>query len=1030
MSTSNLPSASVAAPDSSSVRSNPRQEASNEMRECVERALHTDVRVPVSTYRVQMHKDFTFQHAQAITGYLRQLGIGDFYSSPIFEARPGSMHGYDLTRHDRINPELGGDDGFSRFSSELQRQDMGLLLDIVPNHMGVGNDSIWWQDVLENGHASRYAEYFDIDWAPLKPALRNKLLLPILGDQYGTELESKHIQVTFEDGLFRVHYYDHVMPVAPRTVHLIFDQGEGEQGALPQSFRELLSAIEEVPPHETSNDELREKRQAELKELLPKLRDALRSREIQPFIQKALTTINGIEGDAHSFDRLHTLLDAQPYRLASWRTSAEEINYRRFFDVNDLVGLRMENPEVFAATHCLIRSLVASHQVTGLRIDHCDGMFNPRQYLIRLQLLYLASQCAGARAQQETAANGIERSVLDLVRGYDWSQSQGPLYTVVEKILEPREYLPPEWPVRGTSGYDFVYLANGIFIQSANEQRFNTLYTQILGYRADPDEIIYRSKLQVMQTALASEVYALTNLLSRITASNRKARDFTDNILETVLRQTIAAFPVYRTYIDDRGEYGARDVAFLRYAIARAKRLNPDVDASAFDFLREMLLLHNSPAGAKKPDPQTLYFALKFQQLTGPVMAKGVEDTAFYVYTRFLSSNEVGGSAKSFGISLDTLHQSNQERLKNSPDTMLTTSTHDTKRSEDVRNRLNVLSELPKSWASSVRRWQRMNGKFKQKMEDGRIAPDNNEEYLLYQTILGAWPWEMRLPEDRDNFVERIKQYAFKALSEAKVNLSWINPDPEYMKAVHAFIEAILKPGAKGKENAFVASLNSLLPQLRLFGAINSLAQVVLKTAIPGIPDFYQGNELWELTLVDPDNRRPVDYRLRAEYLDALDAMEKRDGPAAVCRDVLSNLADGRVKLWTTHRALQLRQKERQLFRRGEYQVLEIAGDRQENVIAFLRRDAVTGRSIVAILPRFACTLMRGKAELPLGSAWGNDQLRLPVPPGTRYTNVFTGESFTVPEQQVLPLSALLGSFPVALLAPEAPLVPSTEPSS
>jgi len=986
------------------------------MRECVERVLHTDARVPVSTYRVQMHKDFSFADAQGILGYLKQLGIGDFYSSPIFEARPGSMHGYDLTRHDRLNPELGGNQGFASFSAELQRQGMGLLLDIVPNHMGVGNDSVWWQDVLENGHASRYSEYFDIDWKPLKPAMRNKLLLPILGNQYGTELESKHIQVSIEDGLAKIHYYDHSMPVAPRTVHLIFEQREGGDNPAPDFFRDLLQAIEELPPHETSDDELREKRQAELRELLPKLRDALRSEEMQPVIQKALTQINGIEGDPHSFDRLHALLDAQPYRLASWRTSAEEINYRRFFDVNDLVGLRMENPEVFAATHCLIRSLMASQQVTGLRIDHCDGMFNPRQYLIRLQLLYLASQCAGPAPKQETAANAIERSVLDPVRGYDWSQSQGPLYTVVEKILEPREYLPSEWPVRGTSGYDFVYLANGIFIQSANEKRFNILYAQLLGHPADPDEIIYRSKLQVMQTALASEVYALTNLLSRIAASNRKARDFTDNILETVLRHTIAAFPVYRTYIDDRGEYGARDVAFLRFAIARAKRLNPDVDASAFDFLRETLLLQNTLTSTRqKPDPQILYFALKFQQLTGPVMAKGVEDTAFYVYTRFLSSNEVGGSAKSFGISLDTLHQSNQERLRHSPDTMLTTSTHDTKRSEDVRNRLNVLSEIPQLWSSSVHRWQRMNAKFKQKMEDGRVAPDNNEEYLLYQTILGAWPWQMETPQARENFLDRIKQYAFKALSEAKVNLSWINPDPDYIKAVHAFITAILMPGPKGKESPFVASLNSLLPQLRFFGAVNSLSQVVLKIAVPGVPDFYQGNELWELTLVDPDNRRPVDYRLRAGYLDGLQSLAEREGAPAVCRDVLSNLADGRVKLWTTHCALQLRRKEHEIFRRGEYIALEMAGERQENLIAFLRRDARSGRSVLAALPRFACSLMRGKLEMPLGQAWGNDQLRIPVAAGTRYTNVFTGESLTVPEEQVLPLSAVFKMYPVAL---------------
>jgi (1->4)-alpha-D-glucan 1-alpha-D-glucosylmutase len=1004
-------------PGTATAKTNQRQEASNDMRECVERTLHTDARVPVSTYRVQMHKNFTFADAAGIAGYLKQLGIGDFYSSPIFEARPNSMHGYDVSRHDRLNPEIGGADGFSSFSQELTRQGLGLLLDIVPNHMGVGNDSIWWQDVLENGHASQYSEYFDIDWKPLKAALRNKLLLPILGDQYGAELESKHIQVSIEDGRPLVHYYDHSMPIAPRTLPMLF----GEPGAPDAGLRELLRRLEDVPPHETSNDELKEQRRAQLAELLPQLRETLRSPEMQPLIQQSLAAINGIEGDPHSFDRLHLLLDAQPYRLASWRTSAEEINYRRFFDVNDLVGLRMENPAVFAETHCLIRSLIAAHKVTGLRVDHCDGMFNPRQYLIRLQLLYLASQCAGETPQQETAANGIERSILDPVRGYDWSQSQGPLYVVVEKILEPREYLPPEWPVRGTSGYDFVYLANGIFIQKANEKRFDAIYAHVLSYPADPDEIIYRSKLQVMQTALASEVYVLTNLLSRIAASNRRARDFTDNILETVLRETIASFPVYRTYIDDRGEYTERDVAFLRSAIARAKRLNPDINASAFDFLRETLLLRgSSPANGKqhKPDPEILYFALKFQQLTGPVMAKGVEDTTFYVYTRFLSSNEVGGSAKSFGISLETLHQSNQERLNHSPDSMLTTSTHDTKRSEDVRNRLNVLSEIPQNWSAAIRRWQRMNSKFKQTLEDGRTAPDNNEEYLLYQTILGAWPWQMESTGDREDYVERIKQYSSKALSEAKINLSWINPDPEYIKAVHSFITSILMPGTRGKEGQFVASLDGLLPQLRLFGAVNSLAQVVLKIAVPGVPDFYQGSELWDLSLVDPDNRRPVDYGLRARYLDGLHQLASSKGSAAVCSELLDHLEDGRAKLWTTQRALELRKQEHALFRRGEYIALETSGERQEHVIAFLRRDPASGRSILAVLPRFACTLMRGKVQMPLGEVWGKDLLRLDVSPGSRYRNVFTGEPVTVAEEG-LPLSTLFAAWPVALFISE-----------
>jgi (1->4)-alpha-D-glucan 1-alpha-D-glucosylmutase len=1004
----------------------------NDFDNCIDKVLQTEARVPLSTYRVQLHAKFSFAEAGAILTYLEKLGIRDFYSSPIFEARPGSMHGYDVTRHDQLNPELGGKEGFARFSAELKRLGLGLLLDIVPNHMGIGNDSIWWQDVLENGHASRYAEYFDIDWNPLKAAMKNKLLLPILGDQYGIELESKHIQAAVEDGRPLIRYYDHTVPLSPRSLPILFLERDDAVNGVPQNFRDLLDQLEPIPPHETSDDDLRSQRQEQLRKLLPRIREALRSAELQPALQKAIESINGVEGDPRSFDRLHKLLDVQPYRLASWRTSAEEVNYRRFFDINELAGLRMENPAVFAATHCLIRSLLARHDITGVRIDHCDGMLNPRQYLIRLQLLYLASQCSGETPQGETAANGIERRVLDPVRGYDWSKSQGPLYAVVEKILEPREHLPMAWPVHGTSGYDFIYLANEIFIQSENEKYFDALYAEILGHPSDPDTIVYRSKLQVMQTSLASEVYALTNLLSRIATANRYARDFTDNILETVLRETIACFPVYRTYIDDRGEYGERDVAFIRYAISRAKRLNPDVDASAFDFLRDTLLLKNAAAGGqrKKPDPGVLYFALKFQQLTGPVMAKGVEDTTFYVYNRFISSNEVGGAAKSFGISLETFHQNNQDRLKYSPGTMIASSTHDTKRSEDVRNRLNVLSEMPRVWSSSVLRWRRRNAKYKRALEDGRVAPDPNEEYLLYQTIVGAWPWQMETEEEWESFVERIKQYASKALSEAKVNLSWINPDPEYMEAVHSFIAAIIPAGPERGKSPFVRSLQQLLPRLRLFGAVNALAAVVLKVASPGVPDFYQGTELWNLALVDPDNRRPVDFDLRSRYLDGMIARAAAEGPDAVCRDVLASLADGRAKLWTIHRSLDLRNREEAIFRHGEYIPLNVTARSgtaakqesvyRENAIAFMRHDPASGRSILAVVPRFSLSLMQGKEELPLGKAWNGTGLALPQPAGNRYVSVFTGEACLPEADGWLALSNIFASFPVALLLSEA----------
>jgi (1->4)-alpha-D-glucan 1-alpha-D-glucosylmutase len=982
------------------------------IKECVDRMLHSDARAPLSTYRLQLHAGFTFADAEAILPYLKQLGIGDAYTSPVFEARPGSMHGYDVTRHDRFNPELGGDEGFARFTRKLNELGMGYLMDIVPNHMGVGNDSVWWQDVLENGRASEFADFFDIDWTPLKPDMQGKLLLPILGKQYGEELENKQIQIEIDDGQPRVRYYDHLMPLAPRSLPLLFPEAEWDAIEMPRFFRTLLRDLSHIPPHDTADANLAAQRRSQLAELKPRLRAALRQPEVRPILDKALAAVNGVEGDPRSFDRLHEVLEAQPYRLALWKVSSEEINYRRFFDVNDLVGLRMENPAVFAATHCLIRKILAGKQVAGLRVDHCDGMFNPRQYLIRLQLLYVASQCGGPVAKGPLAPNGVEADIRETVRGYDWNGIQGPLYVVVEKILEPREALPREWPVRGTSGYDFVHFANQVFIQQANLKRFDNLYSSIIHRTADPDEIIYRSKLQVMQNALASETYVLTNLLSQLAASDRRARDFTDNVLEAAIRETIACFPVYRTYIDDRGQYTQRDRAFIHHAIIRAKYRTPDIDASAFDFLEATLLLHGREGEAI--DQRELYFALKFQQLTGPVMAKGVEDTAFYVYNRFISSNEVGSSMKSFGISVETFHAGNEERLLHSPGAMLATSTHDTKRSEDVRNRLNVLSELDTRWPSLIRRWYRMNAKLRQALEDGRVAPDPNEEYLIYQTIAGAWPWVMESAEDRKSFLDRLKEYMTKALSEAKVNLSWVSPNEKYVAAVHAFLEGLLIPRGREKETRFIESLNEILPLLKLFGAVNSLAQVMLKAASPGVPDFYQGSETWDLSLVDPDNRRPVDYKTLAGALEEMQRVAGEQGKAPLCSKLLGNLSDGRAKLWTAHRALQARRDLPELFQRGEYLPLASAGKHAQHVIAFARRRE--GQSILAVAPRFACTLVKKEARLPLGEVWESESIALPDYAGATFVNVFTDEPMTVSADGKLSLREVFKTFPVAML--------------
>jgi len=983
--------------------------------DCIEREPQLAARVPLSTYRLQLHAGFTFADVEAALPYLKELGIGDCYASPIFEARPGSQHGYDVTRHDRINPELGGEEGFARLAAKLRSLDMGLLLDIVPNHMGVGNDSVWWQDVLENGRASEYADYFDIDWDPLDPNMRGKLLLPILGHQYGEELESKRMQIVVDGGRVRVRYYDHLIPIAPRSLPVMFPEAELDELSVPRSFRDLLREMAHIPPHDTTEKALAAQRRQQMDDLRPRLQAALESDEMKTPLAGAMERINGVEGDRHSFDRLHDMLEQQPWRLAYWRVSTEEINYRRFFDINDLVGLRMENPRVFAATHCLIRRVLARQEVTGLRIDHCDGLFNPMQYLIRLQALCVAARCLGEKPLGLTGPNGIELQVIDALRGRNWTRERGPLYVVVEKILEPRETLPPEWPVRGTSGYDFVHFGNQVFIQRDNERRFTRFYESLTGRTTDPETIVYRAKLSVMRNALSSEVYVLTNLLSHLAAADRRARDFTENLLETAVRETIACFPVYRTYIDHRGQYSDRDRAFIRQAIGRARQRNRDMDASVFDFLENTLLLRGRMGD--EIDEGELYFALKFQQLSGPVMAKGVEDTAFYVYNRFVSSNDVGSAMDAFGITAEEFHAANRERLRSAPDAMLATSTHDTKRSEDVRNRLNVLSEMTYLWPSYVRRWVRMNARHKRTLEDGRVAPDANEEYFIYQTLAGAWPWSMRSGDERQAFLERTQQYMTKALSEAKVNLSWTNPNPAYLDAVHSFLRSILMPDARGALPRFAETLADLMPALRIFGAVNSLAQAVLKIASPGVPDFYQGTELWDLSLVDPDNRRPVDFTARRLALASLREQVLSQGETAVCRDVLRHLEDGRAKLWTIHRALQLRNRIPETFRRGEYVPVDATKEHAGHVIAFLR-----GREILAVAPRFAYTLMDGRPQMPLGDAWGSGELVVPELAGAALENVFTGSGVRVDLDGRLPLRAVFAAFPVALLVREQAL--------
>ncbi|MGC2742630.1 MAG: malto-oligosyltrehalose synthase, partial [Candidatus Angelobacter sp.] len=685
------------------------------------------------------------------------------------------------------------------------------------------------------------------------------------------------------------------------------------------------------------------------------------------------------------------------------------------FDVNDLIGLSMENPRVFAATHQLLRHLLADDMVQGVRVDHCDGLLNPRQYMVRLQMLYAASQCGGATPRGTLAENGIELDLQQAFGQHDWMNQRALLYTVVEKILEPGEELPREWPVDGTSGYDFTTLVNGLFVDRRNERSFTNFYRRFAGVTQDVETIIYNSKKLIMHASLASEVNVLAHMLDAISATDRYARDFTRKSLRDVIRETIACFPVYRTYIDERGEMTERDRAYIHEAVAKAKRRNMDKAPASFDFLRDILLLkHKNSEDQSDLYRKKLHFTLKFQQLTGPVMAKGMEDTACYVYNRFIAVNEVGGSPAQFGISPEEFHSGNLKRAESWTYSMLATSTHDTKRSEDVRARLDVISEMPKTWAAHVLRWRRTNRLRKRMLTDGRQVPDANEEYFLYQTLVGTWPFDSGTDGLPKEYVERIQQYMAKAVHEAKVNLSWISDDPAYVEALRQFIEKILAAGTPARPNTFLEQMRAFMPIINFFGAINSLAQRVLMLTSPGNPDIYQGTELWDFSLVDPDNRRPVDYSLRERLLTELDRKAEAGNLPTLCAELLENYQDGRIKMWTTMQALRLRRDRRELFHPGHYQPMQATGEKQQHVVAFARER--NNQVAIVAVPRLSYTVAGGAMRAPLAGLWERTELPVPSRCPEFLENVFTGEKIRVTAQRTLLCREVFAHFPVALL--------------
>ena len=990
-------------------------------------------RIPVSTYRLQFNRRFTFSDATKVLPYLDELGISDIYASPYFKARKGTIVGYDIVDPARLNPEIGTEAAYNRLIRELQKRKMGQILDIVPNHMYVGSeDNAWWLDVLENGPSSPYALFFDIDWNPVKRELKNKVLIPVLGEQYGTVLERQELKLIFEKGAFFLYCYDRKLPMLPETyVDILKHRIEKLETLLPiddPSLVKLLSIMTALSclPSYTEREQSKLAERIREKEIIKKRLYKLHkeSRAIRDFIDENVRIFNGTKKEPHSFDLLNDLLGKQVWRLSYWRVAAEEINYRRFFDINSLAALRMEDPVVFKKAHELVLKLIGEGKVTGLRVDHPDGLYDPSEYFKRLQReCFLRVRLAHAqRVQGKKSNTPVEASPEpEILRQYAERVASDPqfkpFYVVGEKILSKDEKLPEDWPIFSTVGYDFLNSLNGIFVDTANGKVFDKIYERFIRSKMDYQDLVYEKKRLIMIVAMSGEINRLAHYLNHLSEKNRHTRDFTLNSLRTTITEVIACFPVYRTYITRAGVH-ERDRRYVEQAASKAKRKNPALCESIFDFLKNVLLLNYPDDFGETDKMEWVDFVMRFQQVTGPVMAKGLEDTVFYVYNRLVSLNEVGGDPEGFGTRLDAFHGQNIETAKSRPYSLITTSTHDTKRSEDVRARLNVLSEIPGEWQRCLSRWSRLNRK-KKLVVHGRMVPDRNDEYLLYQTLLGVWPANRMTVAEYEEFTARIRDYMLKATREAKVDTNWISPNVPYEEALLKFIDAVL---ASSSANTFLKDSDILQKKVAYFGMFNSLSQTLLKITSPGVPDFYQGTETWDFSLVDPDNRRPIDFVIRKQMLARLKKELTRPNADSVglARKLLRTWPDGLIKLYVTFISLSYRKMHHRLFEEGAYVPLTVDGQLVEHVCAFARH--WEGDTVLVIVPRFLTTLVRSVNHLPLGQkVWKGSGVVLPEETlGSNFINIFTGETIQAAKQyekRILSLGEVFANFPVALLA-------------
>jgi isoamylase len=933
-----------------------------------------------ATYRLQLTPQFGFSQAREQLDYLARLGITDLYSSPILAAARGSTHGYDVVDHARLNPELGTEEDWRELTDDLQRRNMGLLVDWVPNHMGIAaGENAAWEDVLENGPSSLQSETFDVDWSPAGFDMQNTVLLPVLGDQYGQVLERGELSLVYEDGGFKIAYYQHRFPVGPRTLLPLIGQvasatGLPDEHEAQQELESIRSALDHLPTRAQSEPEHRRERAREKEVIKRRLQRLMAdSAEVSRAVSQSLTRINGTAGAPTSFDELDRLLRDQGYRLASWRVAAEEINYRRFFDVNSLAAIRMEDPQVFERAHRLIFSLVDQGRIKALRLDHTDGLYDPLGYLDKVQRRFRGD-------------------VTDPTLNPD--DAARPLPLLVEKILETGERLPSDWPIDGTTGYDFVASVGGLWVDPAAEDALTTFHHRFTGDRRSFADHAYHCKHRILEDSLASEVNMLARQLQRIAAANRRWRDFTLVALTRALADTLAAFPVYRTYLREGAVPSEEDERHVQHAIRLARRRSPTVDETVFDFLRDMLLLRAD--GSEDERRTHVAFALRFQQLTGPVMAKAVEDTTFYRYNRLLSRNEVGSDPGHFAVSVEAFHTENLERQRTWPLAMVATSTHDTKRGEDASAAISVLSEIPFEWQRSVSRWSQLAARLKPSV-DNLPAPRRRDEYTLYQALVGAWPFGWDGKDGRPAFTERISAYLGKAIKEAKEDSSWTRPHPEYEEAVASFVGKLLS------HDDFMSEMAAFSGRICLHAACNALSQTLLRLTVPGIPDTYQGSELWNQSLVDPDNRRPVDFAFRRRTLGHIE--ERLGDPGALACDLLARWHDGTVKLYVIRMALAIRSQHRELFLRGDYDPIN-GGDH----LVGLSRSNPTQR-VVVLVPRLTVGLGEGQPSWPLGPVWRDQTVDLRR---GSYRNVFTGERHEVTGP--VALATIFATFPVALL--------------